>query len=103
MKKLLTICFAVVFALSSSLAFAAPGRKGSSDKAMENASDEAVFNRVGDWFATIGKSGEEKEAIIAERKAERAAKKAQKEAKKKQKMAEKKAKEAKGKAKGKFK
>jgi hypothetical protein len=44
------------------------GQKGASEKAYEHASDEAVFNRVGDWFSTIGQSNEEKEKILAERK-----------------------------------
>ena len=52
--------------------------KGANVQAMEQADDNAVFNRVGDWFATIGKSKEEKEIIKAERKAQRMKKKAEK-------------------------
>ena len=33
-----------------------------------------VFDRVGDWFATVGKSADEKEAIINRRRTERALK-----------------------------
>lgn len=73
--------------------------KGASAKAYEHASEESIFNRIGDWFATVGKSPEEKEKILMERKAERAAKRAEKEAKKAQKEAE----EAKEKLKGKMK
>jgi hypothetical protein len=58
------------------------GQKGASDKAYEHASEQSVFNRVGDWFATIGKSKEEKQQIIQQRKAEREAKKAEKRAQK---------------------
>jgi len=72
--------------------------KGASAQAYEHADDNAIFNRVTDWFATIGKSEEEKQAILAERKAKRAAKRAEKEAQKKAKEAEEKAKEAKEKA-----
>ncbi len=69
-------------------------KRGASAQAYEHASDQAIFNRVSDWFATTGKSEEEKAAILAERKAKRAAKRAEKEAKKARKEAEKKAKKA---------
>ncbi|MFC1667724.1 hypothetical protein ACFL0P_07720 [Candidatus Omnitrophota bacterium] len=96
MRKLMTLVLVLAFVMVSIPVFAAEGsRKGASAKAYEHASDEAVFNRVGDWFSTVGKSKEEKEAIIAERKAKRAAKRAEKEAKKAKKKAEKEAKKAK--------
>ena len=44
-----------------------------SSNAFERASDDSIFNRVSDWFATVGKPEDEKEAIIAERRADRAA------------------------------
>lgn len=83
MKKLLTVL--MVLCLVASIAapgYAAVGRKGASDMAMEKASDESVFNRVGDWWATKGKSPAEKQAILTKRKAQRAAKRAQKGAEK---------------------
>ncbi len=40
------------------------------------------IDQVGDWFATMGKSGMEKDAILAQRKGERAAKFAEHEARK---------------------
>ena len=90
MRKIIVLFLVLAFlAGSMSLCFAQMGQKGASEKAYEHASEEAIFNRVGDWFATIGKSPEEKEAIIAERKAKRAAKRAEKEARKAQKEAEK--------------
>ena len=95
MKKLLIFVLAFALIALSIPAFAAQGRKGASDQALERASDEAIFHRVGDWFATIGKSEGEKKAIIAERKAKRAAARAQKMAGKKKKEMEKKAKKAK--------
>ena len=58
------------------------GEKGASSKAYEHASEQSIFNRVGDWFATVGKSPEEKEKILQERQAKRAAKRAEQEAKK---------------------
>ena len=94
MKKILTLVLILSIAMSMPV-FAAKGQRGASQKAYEHASDEAVFHRVGDWFATVGKSEKEKEAIIAERKGKRAAKKAEKELAKKKKAAEKKAKKAK--------
>ena len=83
--------------------YAAKGRKGASDSALEHASEEAIFHRVGDWFATVGKSEEEKKAIIAERKAKRAAARAQKKAEKEKKRVEKEAKKTGSKIKEKFK
>jgi len=76
-------------------------KKGASPAAYEHASDQAIFNRVGDWFATIGKSPEEKEAILAERRAKRAAEKAEKEAEKAKKQTEKETRAAKKEAEGK--
>ena len=52
-------------------------KKGASESAYEHASENSVFNRVGDWFSTIGKSKEEKEKILMERKRERSRKRAQ--------------------------
>ncbi|MFC1809351.1 hypothetical protein ACFL3D_04440 [Candidatus Omnitrophota bacterium] len=94
MKKLSALIVVGILVLSP-LAFAGKGgEKGASDAALEHASDQAIFNRTADWFATIGKSGEEKEAILAERKATRAEKRLQKEAKKAKKQADKEAKRA---------
>ena len=56
------------------------GQKGASERAQERASEQSVFNRVGDWFATVGKPEEEKQQIIQQRIAEREAKKAKKRA-----------------------
>jgi len=97
MKKLVLVAMALCFLVTGVPAFAqTPQRpKGASAQALEKASDEAVFNRVSDWFATIGKSDEEKQKILAERKTERAAKRAQKEAEKAKKEAQKKTQEAK--------
>ena len=98
MKKLAVVLVVLSLLIGQSAAFAAPKTmKGASEKAYEHASDEAVFNRIGDWFATIGKSDEEKKKIIAERKAKRAAKRTEKEAMKAQKEMEKKKKEMKAK------
>ena len=71
----------------------AMAQRGANTRAIERASDEAIFHRVGDWFATRGKSKEEKKAIIAERKAKRRAARAKKAAEKRKKEMEKKAKE----------
>lgn len=91
MKKVLACVVIAIFMLSSLPVFAAEkGSKGASAQACERASDQSVFNRVGDWFATIGKSDEEKAAILIERKAKRAAEKAEKKAQKAKKKIEKK-------------
>ncbi len=70
--------------------------KGASEQAYENASDKAVFNRVSDWFSTVGKSEEEKEQVLAERKAVRAEKRERKELRKVQKNAERETNRARG-------
>lgn len=73
----------VLVFMMSGYALAAPqGEKGASEQAYEHASDNAVFNRVSDWFATVGKNKEEKDKILAQRKAKRAAQRAEKEAQK---------------------
>lgn len=89
MKKLLVILLALAIAFSATPSFAQRTVKGASAQAQAVASDEAVFHRVGDWFATRGKSPEERQAILAERKAKRAAARAEKEARKAQKQAQK--------------
>ena len=84
---------ALAFAVSMSLGLTGPvqaAEKVASPKAFEHASDEAIFHRIGDWFATIGKSEGEKEQILMERKAKRAAKRMEKGAKKAGKEAKKK-------------
>ncbi|NQT95319.1 MAG: hypothetical protein HQ572_02610 [Candidatus Omnitrophica bacterium] len=94
MKRLVVIMITLSLVLTSVPAFAAKGSRGASQQAYEHASDKAVFHRVSDWFATVGKSPEEKEKIIAERDAERAVKRAEKEAAKLEKQAKKETKKA---------
>ncbi|HEX9780669.1 MAG TPA: hypothetical protein VGB20_05575 [bacterium] len=54
--------------------------------AASQVAQDTVVDKVGDWMATIGKSGTEKDAALAQRKAERTAarvaKAAEKQAKK---------------------
>ena len=64
---------------------AAEDGQGASEKAREKASDQAVFNRVSDWFATVGRSDEEKERIMQERRAGREARRYEKEARRSEK------------------
>lgn len=87
MKKVITFLLVMVLVAGVVPAYAqkAPITKGASTTAVQKAGDEAVFHRVGDWFATLGKTPEEKQAIIAERKAKRVAQRTQKEAEKAQK------------------
>lgn len=92
MKKIVIFILVIVFSMAVGPAFTAEGgKKGASAQAYEHASDQAVFHRITDWFATVGKSEEEKTAIIAERKAKRAAIRAQKEAEKRTRKTEKEA------------
>ncbi|MFC1643768.1 hypothetical protein ACFL5C_00375 [Candidatus Omnitrophota bacterium] len=94
MKKVIALILVLTFAIGTPLFAAEKGAKGASAKAYEKGSDQSVFNRIDDWFATRGKSPEETKKILAEKKAKRTAKKAEKEAKKQAKIAEKKAKKA---------
>ena len=90
MKKIVALMVVLALALTVMPAYAAKGgTRGASQQAYDNASDKAVFNRVGDWFATRGKSPKERQAIIAERDAKRAAKKLEKQAQKEAKRLEK--------------
>ena len=59
------------------------GQKGASEKAYEHASDQSVFNRIGDWFATLGYNKEEKQQILEQRRNERRKKRLKKKAKQK--------------------
>ena len=89
MRKCIVICLAIFLVFSSTLSSAQPkGPKGASERAMEKASDEAIFHRVGDWFATLGKSDEEKARVRAERRAARQAKRAEKKLEKQKRTAE---------------
>ncbi|HPN72706.1 MAG TPA: hypothetical protein PKZ41_01775 [Candidatus Omnitrophota bacterium] len=88
MKKFIVLVLAVMLSVGfagSAWSQAGAGQKGPSARAFEKASDESALNRVGDWFATRGKSEQEKQAILAERKAKRTAEKMKKEAEKKSK------------------
>lgn len=103
MKKIMVFMLVLTMFVGVFSACAAPkGSKGASETAYEHASDEAIFSRVGDWFATRGKSADEKKAILSERKAKRAADKVKKEAEKQQKKAGKEAAKAKKEVKGKM-
>jgi Mg-chelatase subunit ChlI len=97
MKKTAIAIGVVLLLVGTNAAFAARGgEKGADKEAYEHASEEAIFHRIGDWFATIGKSKEEKTRILEERRAERARKRAQKEEERAKGKAEKEAKGAKG-------
>jgi FKBP-type peptidyl-prolyl cis-trans isomerase len=99
MKKTMMLVLTAMLVLFAMPSFAQEKEKGASAQAYEHADDKAIFNRVGDWFATVGKSDEEKATIKAQRQAERQAKKAEKEAKKAAQEAETKVKEQKEKLK----
>ena len=97
MKKislLLILCLLALNMPAVQIFAAEGGKKGASEKALERASEDSVFNRMGDWFATIGKSDEEKAAIKAERREKRRIKREKKRAEKEAKRAEKETKKA---------
>jgi hypothetical protein len=71
------------FSLIALPVFAAEGgEKGASEEAFEHASEQSVFHRAGDWFATVGKSPEEKEQALQKRREMRDQKRIEKEARK---------------------
>ena len=87
MKKIFIAVLALCFLVAYYPVHAAKDQKGASQKALEHASENSVFNRVSDWFATVGKTEDEKTRILEERKAKRAGKEAEKEIKKLKKKA----------------
>ena len=89
MKKIPIIIIMVSFLFVSFPASSAEkeGQKGANSTAYDKASDQAIFNRVGDWFATLGKNEEEKAQILRKRKLKRDAKQLEKEVKKAKKQA----------------
>jgi len=99
MKKLITLILVVSFALCAP---AITSVTWAASSASELAHDNVV-DKVGDWFATRGKTENERKAILAERKTDRIAKRAEKQAKKAKKRAEQVAKKAQKNMKGKMK
>lgn len=85
MRKIVTLL--VVFAMVLSVFSVCEAQRGGSEQS--KLAKDSVVDKVGDWFATRGKTPEEAKAIIADRKAERALKRAQKEAEKAKKAMEK--------------
>ena len=78
MKRIVKLAVAGFLVLGAAApGYAAKESQGASATAYEHASDEAIFYRVGDWFATLGKSNEEKQAAIAERRTRRLVKRTQ--------------------------
>ncbi len=97
MKKTAIAIGVVLLLMGTNAAFAARGgEKGASKEAYEHASEQSIFHRIGDWFATIGKSKEEKVRILEERRAERAIRRAEKEEERAKRKAEKEAERAQG-------
>ncbi len=85
MKKVVIV--GVVFSVILSSGFVQVGEveaRGASQTAREQASERAIFNRITDWFATVGRSEEEKEKILEERRTRRLEKQAEREARQKQ-------------------
>lgn len=93
MKKVVLAAIFLLTLIFCASAFAAEGeevkKKGASPTAYEYASPQAIFHRVSDWFATIGKSPEEKAKIKEERQAERETQRLQKQTQKTQRELEK--------------
>lgn len=80
MKKIVSIFMILVFFIAApNISWAA------SDIAEDN-----VIEKLGDWLATVGKSEEDRDAMVAERQADRAAERLRKMLKKESKAVEKK-------------
>lgn len=69
MRKVMTVVLMAVF-LSQGMPLFAQER-GASEQAYEHSNDRAIFNRISDWFSTVGKSDVEKRRILNERRAKR--------------------------------
>jgi CRISPR/Cas system CMR-associated protein Cmr5 small subunit len=83
MKKIVIMFLVLAVAFAATPAFSQDrAGRGASATAMEKASDQAIFHRVSDWFATRGKTPEEARDIRVQRQAERTAVRAQKQAEK---------------------
>ena len=97
MKKLAVVVIAIMLSVVFTDAVSAQMRteKGPSAKAYEKASENSAFNRVGDWFATRGKSDQERQVILTQRKAARTAERVKKETARRARQAEKQANKAK--------
>lgn len=80
MKRLLLCVIVVSFVLTSSVSFAAMPWQKDTKVSLENVTKDSVIDKVGDWFATRGKTDDEKQAILAQRRTQRASEKAQAEA-----------------------
>ena len=89
MRKLVIIAVLACFALSLAPAVTSYAQGKSAISAKELTDDSAI-DKVGDWFATRGKSDAEKQKLLAQRKANRVAARAQKKLEKQKKQAEKK-------------
>ena len=90
MKKLITLILVLSFALCAP---AVTPVTWAASEASEIAQDNVV-DKVGDWFATRGKTEAERKAILAQRKTDRVAKRAEKQAMKAKKRAEQETKKA---------
>ena len=89
MKKLIVLIALACFVLSAvpALPAYAQGKSAISSKEL---TDDSVIDKVGDWFATRGKSDAEKQKMLSQRKADRVARRAQKKIEKQKKQADKK-------------
>lgn len=88
MKKLVILAVLVCFVFSAMPAVSshAQGKSGVSSSSI---ADDSAIDKIGDWFATRGKSDAEKQKMLAERKMKRVAERAQKKAERGQKEAQK--------------
>jgi len=89
MKKLLALAVLVCFALSAVPALEACAQ-GKSTVSSKELTDDSVVDKVGDWFATRGKSDAEKQKLLAQRKANRVVARAQKKIERQKKQSDKK-------------
>jgi putative protein kinase ArgK-like GTPase of G3E family len=81
-KKLICLSVALSLIMFASSVFAAKGsERRVGVQAYQNAGGQSIFNRVSDWFATVGKSDQEKAKILAERRTKRAKQRARKDLK----------------------
>ena len=91
MRKIFFACVVLCILCAAGFAFAddAGAQAATADVSVDASGQVSVFARMGDWFATVGRSEQEQERIMEHRRARRSEKHAEKEARKARKRARK--------------
>ena len=80
MRNFFIVLLVLSFALTAPVFAAQDAGVGAIAKSADKASQDTWIDQAGDWFATLGKSEEDREFIITQRRADRFAQRVQTEA-----------------------